>query len=84
VIKNINLKSKYDITIEDYNNMLESQDGVCAICGVDTPDSFHVDHCHRTKEIRGILCAHCNRGLGEFKDSTEILAKAIKYLCRRD
>ena len=78
------LKRKYGITLEQYNELLSSQDGKCAICNEDEKCSRNsvlaVDHCHKTGEIRGLLCSHCNRGLGLFKDNSEILTKAIKYI----
>ncbi len=80
-----NYKCKYGITIEDYDNMLKEQGGCCAICG--SSDSkchgrmnFAVDHCHETGKVRGLLCNDCNRALGLFQDSSEILDKAVKYL----
>ena len=57
----------------------------CGICGVLEEDaqqqrSFHVDHDHQTGLVRGILCQHCNIGLGHFKDNPELLQNAILYL----
>jgi hypothetical protein len=43
-------------------------------------DVVAVDHCHKSGQIRGLLCNACNKGLGLFKDSPIILEKAIKYL----
>ena len=83
------LKTKYNITIQQYNCILESQGGVCAICKEDSTTTWHIDHDHNCckekakscgKCIRGILCNSCNNGLGRFKDSTEILQAAIEYL----
>lgn len=39
-----------------------------------------MDHNHKTEKFRGMLCSHCNRGLGNFKDNIEILEQAILYL----
>lgn len=78
-----NLKTLYGITHNDYLKMLEAQNGRCAICGTDTPGgrgSFHVDHCHNTNVVRGLLCSNCNRGIGYLKDSVSNLASAILYL----
>jgi hypothetical protein len=62
----------------------EAQDGKCAICGVHEAYAprkrLAVDHDHRTGAIRGLLCGNCNVGLGQFKDSPELLAAAIRYL----
>lgn len=85
--RNRTLKFKYGITLEDYYVMLESQKGCCAICGgtdkfscSQSEVSFSVDHCHKTGKIRGLLCNACNRALGFFRDSEDILDKARKYL----
>ena len=55
--------------------------GLCAICGnPPTGRKHHLDHCHGSGKLRGILCHNCNVGLGHFKDNVELLAKAIEYL----
>ena len=76
-----NLKSSWGLTQEDYDNMLENQGGVCAIC-LGPPDREHycVDHNHETGEIRGLLCNACNRGLGFLRDNTDIVTRAARYL----
>jgi len=81
VCKNIQLKNKFGITLEQYNEMLESQGGVCAICkqSCGTGKSLAVDHCHKTKKIRGLLCQHCNTGFGQFRENREYLISAIAY-----
>lgn len=63
----------------EYDAMLEAQNGRCAICGR-TSDNFHLDHDHTAKAVRGILCQHCNQGLGHFKDNPDWLDKAKGYL----
>jgi hypothetical protein len=84
---NARLKYRFGITLEQYNLMLQEQSNKCAICGITEKDhtlkmknKFHVDHCHSTGLIRGLLCNNCNVSLGGFKDSKEILECAIKYL----
>jgi hypothetical protein len=72
------LRRRYGIGQKDFEELLDEQGGVCAICG--TPDPEHVDHDHVTGWIRGILCFNCNGGLGQFRDDVEYLAKAITYL----
>lgn len=80
------LKSKYGITIEDYDRMFNEQDGQCAICGTTTPGwpslfgTFCVDHDARTGAVRGLLCSTCNQGLGYFIDSPTLLEAAAGYL----
>jgi len=79
-------KKKYDITIDDYNDLLEKQKGGCAICGSEIADNcgghLQVDHCHKWGHVRGLLCAPCNRGLAAFDDNIFLLDKSIKYLRR--
>lgn len=78
------LKRYHNITIEDYNNMLEAQHGACAICKtyafMGIGKKAHVDHCHKTGKIRGLLCNLCNVGLGAFRDSPEVMMLAANYL----
>jgi len=72
------LRHRYGIGQTDVNFMLAMQGDACAICRA--PDPQHVDHDHRTGQVRGILCFNCNGGLGQFRDNPEFLAGAIKYL----
>jgi len=81
--KDHNLRRYYGISLVDYVEMLEAQDGRCAICGTDVPGgrgAFHVDHCHTSNKVRGLLCYHCNVGIGHFKDQESLLLKAALYL----
>ena len=62
--------------------LLQQQNGKCAICGTDSPRkrSWVLDHCHSTGKIRGVLCRQCNIGIGMFFDNVEILERTIQYL----
>ncbi len=62
--------------------ILRVQGGKCAICGTTAPgkQGWMLDHCHRTRYIRGVLCCNCNWGLGHFKDSHRLLRRAITYI----
>ncbi len=81
-------KSKYGISIEQYDEMLLAQKRLCAICN--QPETsigvggrvkpLFVDHCHTTKKVRKLLCDHCNQVIGRAKDNIQILEKAIQYL----
>ena len=82
-IRKYQYKKRYGISLVEYNNLFMSQNGCCKICGIhQTADSrkFAVDHNHKTGQIRGLLCASCNSGLGYFKDNTTILENAITYI----
>lgn len=77
---------KFGITVEQYNNFVSIQNNSCAICGKPKEEftgrgnNFHIDHCHTSGKVRGLLCSHCNTGLGQFKDSINSLQNAIQYL----
>ena len=79
-----NMVRKYGITAVQYFTILAAQGGGCKICGVKIPNgrgtNFHVDHKHGTKEARGLLCHHCNIGLGNFHDDPIVLLAAAQYL----
>lgn len=81
------LKQKYGITPEEFARMFNDQGKRCAICGaIEATDGRgfrpHVDHCHRTGKVRGILCGRCNKGLGALKDDPLIVRSALDYLER--
>jgi hypothetical protein len=81
--KNWFLLKKFGITVEQRNAILKNQGNVCAGCGSDTPNwkgDWHVDHCHSTGFIRGILCHNCNTALGRVKDDPEVLRSLARYL----
>lgn len=72
-------KNKYGMEPGTYKRMWEEQDGECIICNR-VGQLLIVDHDHKTNKVRGLLCQSCNSGLGLFKDSIELLNKAINYL----
>lgn len=69
---------KYGITHEQYMDLWERQEGLCAGC--EQPDPRCIDHSHETGEVRGLLCDACNTALGLLKDDTITLARLIAYL----
>ena len=77
---------KYGVDADSYLALLRSQDHSCGICKEplvmqgQAAKSACVDHCHTTKKVRGLLCFHCNRALGLFKDSVPALQSVIDYL----
>ena len=84
--KDIRLKARYGITLNEFNEMIETQNNKCKICSVElTHGPVHtsnarLDHCHDTQKVRGILCHNCNSLLGHAKDNATILKNAIRYL----
>ena len=76
-----NLKRRYGLEVEEYIEMVNEQQGACAICKQFTP-RLCVDHSHDTGENRGLLCHRCNVGLGHFNDNIQLLADAISYLAQ--
>jgi hypothetical protein len=87
-VKDIELKTRFGITLQDYQRMAEAQNHRCAICGgletgVDkqgVPRRMPVDHCHATGKIRELLCSACNKALGGFRDRPDLLRKAAEYV----
>ena len=81
-VRNANLKRLYGITRADWDAMLASQGGLCAICKTSEPGKkgFHVDHSHDTGKVRGLLCHGCNLGIGHLRDDPAIVAAALLYL----
>lgn len=83
--RNSVLKRAYGITLAERDAMLEAQGNACAICGAPEPGSkrgWHIDHCHSTKKVRGILCHHCNVSAGAAKDDPARLRMIADYLER--
>jgi hypothetical protein len=87
------LRNLFGFSVETAQIVLyEIKYGNCHICGRSAADSvlkqgragLHLDHNHTTGKVRGLLCSTCNTGLGCYKDSTDLLSKAILYLQTRD
>ena len=86
--RNNHLVKTYGLTAGDIDEIEKFQGSMCAICGTDEPagknNQWHVDHCHDTGEVRGLLCSPCNMALGLFKDSADTMREAIRYLSEFD
>lgn len=82
--KTVNIRKRFGIEWGVYLAMLAMHDGVCAICRkeCDVVGSLAIDHDHKTGRVRGLLCNHCNTGLGKFRDDPTLLGNAITYLSR--
>ena len=78
------LKHAYGVSEQWYKSTLEAQNHSCAICKAPHSGSrygmLYVDHDHATGAPRGLLCQHCNHGLGKFYDNIGYLEQAIMYL----
>lgn len=76
-------RRKYGIRLDEYNQMFADQNGCCAICGkhqTEFKKSLAVDHDHETGKVRALLCVNCNLGVGCFRDDSDLLQAAIRYL----
>ena len=76
--KEDNLKRKYGLTLRQWEEMKEAQNGLCLICKKN--EATDVDHCHDTQKLRGLLCNPCNRAIGLLHHEVSILQNAIEYL----
>lgn len=75
---------RYGLTPEDIQEMGNAQKWLCYMCGVDISEKYYLDHNHENGKVRKLLCFHCNVGLGHFRDSPDLLGKAISYLEEHD
>lgn len=82
------LQNTYGISLDDKRQMIIDQGCKCKICprslSKDDLSKSHVDHCHETGYIRGVLCHNCNRGIGYLQHSPEILVSATQYLVQSE
>ena len=78
ILKNTFLKSRYGITLEQYNKMCKAQNYKCLICK--KKKTLVVDHCHKTKKVRGLLCGTCNRRLGVIEKNIKLLKPMLEYI----
>ena len=82
-------RTKFNMTVEEYETKLQQQNYVCAICHEPETTKEHrtgnirklsIDHCHDSGKVRGLLCTRCNHVLGHFKDDPHLFNSAIQYL----
>ncbi len=76
-------RRNYGLSDEDYEGILLNQDGRCDLCHDDECTSFHIDHDHDTRTVRGLLCSNCNTGIGKLGDNIRGLQRALGYLQRK-
>ena len=80
--------NQFKVTVEFLENLLKSQNNLCAICNKPETSKhanganmrLSVDHCHKTGKVRGFLCTFCNKALGLFKNDPKSLLNAHTYL----
>lgn len=72
------IKKRYGLSTENYYKLFDLQNNKCAICKLEK--KLHIDHCHKTGKVRGLLCFGCNAAIGQFNDDTKLLKNAIEYL----
>lgn len=84
--RKFNLMNKYGITLEDYDTMLVSQKGACAICGGTNWDGrrLSVDHIHATGKVRGLLCGDCNCSIGLLREDPELMERMAAYVRKHE
>lgn len=78
------IEKLYGLSKDDYLALLAAQNDVCAICCGTTERALHVDHCHNSGLVRGLLCSNCNTLLGLAQEDIAILARAIEYLSEEE
>lgn len=81
--RNRSLLKTYNLTLDEYNTLLEEQDHSCRVCGThadETSRNLAVDHCHETGKIRSLLCNKCNTALGLLNEDVDVMKKLIKYV----
>ncbi len=74
---------KFGLTPDCLAKLYEVSNGCCEICGITEEDHgkyLAIDHCHKTGEVRGLLCMQCNTALGNFNDDLDRIKKAMEYL----
>jgi hypothetical protein len=79
-------KRLYGIDNKEFNSLLASQLNMCGICSVVFDNSKkktkpHIDHCHKTGKVRGLLCSMCNISLGHL-EKPGFINSATRYLGR--
>jgi DNA repair exonuclease SbcCD ATPase subunit len=74
------LMKAYGLSLEDFKRMFDDQEGRCYICGPNSEGKLCVDHDHKTKKVRKLLCDRCNRMIGAARENPSILRAAAHYL----
>lgn len=82
--RTMNLRSRYGMTVADFDALWRKQTGACAICTKPLVRAggggAAVDHCHKSSRVRGLLCMPCNTGIGKLREDPAIFHAALRYL----
>lgn len=74
------VKKEYGLSELDVAQMLNKQNCQCVICGINIETGYHIDHCHSTGKVRGLLCQKCNQAIGLLQESESLFFKAAQYI----
>lgn len=74
------VKKLYGLSELDVAQMLIKQNCQCVICSINIKNGYHIDHCHSTKKVRGLLCQKCNQAIGLLQESETLFLKASQYI----
>ena len=79
---NAHIKNTYNLSYEQFNDMHKNQNGLCKICGQPPrgKKSLHIDHCHESGKVRGLLCVTCNWFMGKVDDNIVTMTNLIEYI----
>lgn len=82
-VRKYNLKRKYGLTPEGFEKLVLDQGGRCAVCPRELENGgykTHVDHCHETGKVRGLLCLQCNTALGKLGEDEDTILSLLEYV----
>lgn len=71
---------KYDLNEDEFTDLINFSKDRCNICDAALENHGHIDHCHKTNHVRGLLCGKCNTAIGSFRDDAALLSRAIEYI----
>lgn len=74
------IKKEYGLSKFDVEQLLNKQNFQCVICSINIQNGYHVDHCHSSGKVRGLLCQKCNQAIGLLKESESLFFKAAEYI----
>jgi hypothetical protein len=74
------IKKEYGLSELDVAQMLNKQNCKCVICSINIRNGYHIDHCHSTGKVRGLLCQKCNQAIGLLRESESLFFKAAEYI----